>query len=372
MGQSTLIILQPMDYPTCYSTHVDDAEVCRACYVRPECAAASPEPVTRDERLFRHETWVEGDVPLSDFNLPLTLYSGQLFRWGRDASGWWKGVAYGEAFRLRQDGDRLLYGATTTSVKTYAGTMETGAFLRWYLRTDEAPRTRVARPDKHLRTARRKMRGFRFVRQDPYECTISYILSVQAHMGLTKQRLHTLSRLLGTSIVVEGERYFTFPDVASLARLSESYYRHLRFGWWSKFLPVAMDCLAERTRGTSVDLDRWRQIVDELKALPNSGVGLKVGKCIDLFSLERLGAVPVDTWVRKMAADWYGQEGSDAQICRWAEERGGRLAGYLNEYLFVYYRELHAPALDDRVLSFSASDQPSSELPYTEVEGSSV
>ena len=136
------------------------------------------------------------------------------------------------------------------------------------------------------------MKGFRFVRQDPYECTISYILSVQAHMGLTKQRLHTLARLLGEPIDVEGERYFAFPSRFELGRLSEPYYRHLRFGWRSKFLPIAMGHIIGQTPNPDIlGLDGWRKIVDELKALPNTGVGLKVGKCIDLFSLERLDAV---------------------------------------------------------------------------------
>ena len=359
---------QLMDYPTCYGHHSDDAAVCGQCFAEPKCEQSTPESSLTSTHTSREVSWIENRIDVSDFSLALTLYSGQLFRWGRDVDGWWKGIAYGEAFRLRQEGDVLLFGATSDGISTYAGRMEPSSFLRWFLRTDEPPKTRISRSDSHLRTARRKMRGFRFVRQDPFECTISYILSVQAHMGLTKQRLHTLARLLGEPIDVGPERYYTFPSTMELDRLSETYYRHLRFGWRSRFLPIAMNHIVKRTSGRGhLGLDDWQRIVDELKALANTGVGLKVGKCIDLFSLERLDAVPVDTWVRKMAADWYGQEGSDAQICRWAEERGGRLAGYLNEYLFIYYRELHAPGLDDRVLSFQASDHPSSELPFVAV-----
>ena len=329
-----------MNDPTCFGHHTPDTAVCEHCFANRECERITPMDEPLSTRQPREVSWVEDRIDASDFNLSLTLYSG---------------IAYGEAFRIRQDGDRLFYGATSGVISTYAGRMDTPSFLSWFLRTDEPPRTRIARSDSHLRTARRKMKGFRFVRQDPYECTISYILSVQAHMGLTKQRLHTLARLLGEPIDVEGERYFAFPSRFELGRLSEPYYRHLRFGWRSKFLPIAMGHIIGQTPNPDIpSLDGWRKIVDELKALPNTGVGLKVGKCIDLFSLERLDAVPVDTWVRKMAADWYGQEGSDAQICRWAEERGGRLAGYLNENLFVTYRELHAPGLDDRVLSFQA------------------
>lgn len=302
------------------------------------------------------------------FDLALTLYSGQTFRWGRDTDGWWKGIAYGVALHLRQEDDRLRYVASDDKVTTYAGEMDIESFLRWYLRVNEPPKTRIPRSDTYLRRARDRMRGFRFVRQDPWECTISYILSVQAHMVLTKQRIHFLATILGPEIRLRGERYFGFPTIKGLSLLDEGYYRHQRFGWRSKFLPTSVmslrDSIDEMGDGDPLDLTAWRWAIDRLRDVPNSGVGLKVAKCIDLFSLDRLSAVPVDTWVRKFAEDWYGIEGSDAKICRWAEERGGKLAGYLNEYLFVYYRELNAPSLDDRVLSFAASDAPSGFLPF--------
>jgi N-glycosylase/DNA lyase len=253
--------------------------------------------------------------------------------------------------------------------------MEIGSFLEWYLRINEQPEVRVARADRYLRKARDLMRGFRFVRQDPWECTVSYILSVQAHMALTKQRIHFIANILGDEVRLRGERYWTFPSVNKLALIDEGYFRHQRFGWRSKFLPISIDHINDSV-GEQVHsaptLEEWQAIIDGLRAISNTGVGLKVAKCIDLFSLDRLGAVPVDTWVRKCAEDWYGIEGSDARICNWAEERGGKLAGYWNEYLFAYYRELNAAGLDDRVLSFAASDEPSSVLPFERIKDNEI
>lgn len=343
--------------------------MCVSCYAAAECEADAPADRKGEDQPALVTDGVSGQFETEKFSLALTLYSGQTFRWGRDRDGWWKGVAYGAAFRVAQDGDTIRYLSSHAIVPTYAGRMTVEAFLRWYLRVDEDPKVRVPRADRHLRKARDRMRGYRFVRQEPWECVISYILSVQAHMALTKQRLNFLAGILGREIRLGNESYHTFPTVDRLALLDEAYYRHQRFGWRSRFLPVTVDNV-KRAIDTSfggtpdrVRLDDWRRIVDGLREVPNSGIGLKVAKCIDLFSLERLHAVPVDTWVRKLAADWYGVEGSDAAICGWAEERGGRLAGYWNEYLFAYYRELNAPGLDDRVLSFAESDAPSAVLP---------
>lgn len=308
---------------------------------------------------------VTGRIETRDFNLGHTLAGGQVFRWGRDVDGWWKGVAYDTVFHLRQEGETLRYRAGASDVATYLGEMPVAGFLEWYLRLNERPRVRVPRGDGHLRRARDLLKGFRFVRQMPFECVISYILSVQAHMDLTKRRVNFLAESWGREVEFMGRRYCTFPESDVLARLNGTYFRSNRFGWRSERVAASARFVSECAGGDPgrLSLDDWREIVDALKARSGTGVGLKVGKCIDLFALERLNAVPVDTWVLKLAREWYNLAGSARKVCEWAEARGGRYAGYANEYLFIYYRELNGPALHDRVVSFCASDEPSAELP---------
>jgi len=307
----------------------------------------------------------QGQLAVSDFELGHTLGSGQVFRWGRDVDGWWKGIAYGVAFHLKQLDDHIYYAASSDHVVTYAGQMSMSDFLRWYLRLDECPRIRVSRGDTYLRKARDLMKGLRFVRQDPFECIISYVLSVQAHMTLTKRRINLIAQTVGHSVGFEGNRYWAFPTPGALATLDGAFFRKQRFGWRSERVADSARFVAE-TLGDSAHptLQDWRDINDALLERPGSGVGLKVAKCIDLFSLARLHAVPVDTWVRKFAEDWYGVTGTDAKICKWGEERWGKWGGYCNEYLFSYYRELHGGSLYDKVLSFEASGEPSAALPF--------
>ncbi len=306
----------------------------------------------------------EGMLESTSVNIGLTLGSGQVFRWGRDVDGWWKGIAYGVVVHLRHKGDQIAYRASSEQVTTYCGEMEIDDFLRWYLRLDHMPQIRVPREDTYLRRARDLLKGLQFVRQDPFECIISYVLSVQAHMSLTKKRIGFIARTLGERRVFEGETYWTFPSPDALSELDGGFYRHHRFGWRSERVAETARFIAGSIRDGGADLDTWRCVSDDLYALPGSGVGIKVARCIDLFSLDRLYAVPVDTWVRKFAREWYGVTGSDAKICRWGEARWGKWAGYCNEYLFAYYRELHGPTLYDRVLSFDASGEASAVMPF--------
>ncbi len=306
----------------------------------------------------------EGMLENTSVNIGLTLGSGQVFRWGRDVDGWWKGIAYGVVVHLRQMGDQIAYRASSEQVTTYCGEMEIDDFLRWYLRLDHMPQIRVPREDIYLRRARDLLKGLQFVRQDPFECIISYVLSVQAHMSLTKKRIGFIARTLGERRVFEGETYWTFPGPDALSELDGGFYRRHRFGWRSERVAETARFIAGSIRDGGADLDTWRCVSDDLYALPGSGVGIKVARCIDLFSLDRLYAVPVDTWVRKFAREWYGVTGSDAKICRWGEARWGKWAGYCNEYLFSYYRELHGPTLYDRVLSFDASGEASAVMPF--------
>ncbi len=307
-----------------------------------------------------------GTVCAPNFNLGFALGSGQVFRWGRDGDRWWKGIAYGVVLHLRQSEDKIDYCASSESVKTYAGTLGVDKFLRWYLRLDQMPRIRVGRNDKYLRKARDLLKGLQFVRQDPFECIISYVLSVQAHMSLTKKRIGFIAQTLGSAVDFKAQRYWIFPEPDALAELDGHFYRRHKFGWRSERVADTAKFIADALAGESTDLAGWRVIADGLHAMSGSGVGIKVAKCIDLFSLERLHAVPVDTWVRKFAKEWYGVTGSDEKICNWGEDRWGTWAGYCNEYLFSYYRELNGQTIYDRVISFCESDESSAVMPFDE------
>ena len=105
-----------------------------------------------------------------DYDLAATLDSGQVFRW-REQNGSWTGVVEKHWVRLTQtrDGIRAETGAPVADWK----------WLRDYLQTEVnlAAVLKTFPDDKPMRSAVAACRGLRILRQDPWECLASFILS---------------------------------------------------------------------------------------------------------------------------------------------------------------------------------------------------
>ena len=72
-----------------------------------------------------------------------------------------------------------------------------------------------------------------------------------------------------------------------------------------------------------------------------SGIGPKVSDCIMLFSLNVENAFPIDVWVKRVMEYFYLEEGTSFKnIQLFANEKFGKHAGFAQQYLFYYAREL--------------------------------
>ena len=60
------------------------------------------------------------------------------------------------------------------------------------------------------------------------------------------------------------------------------------------------------------------------------GVGPKVAACTLLFGFGKLDAFPIDVWVKRVLAEYYGGEASATDF--------GRYAGLAQQYLFYHRR----------------------------------
>lgn len=297
------------------------------------------------------------------FDLGVSLCCGQVFRW-QFRCEWWYGVIDGEVWKVRQVNDMLEYErAEEKRVWEYFG-------LR-----DDLPRIlkEIGR-DEYARKAVKAFTGLRILRQEPWECLISYICATYKGIPAIRRMLDELSIRLGEKIMLEGQEFYTFPTAKRLAKASINTLSRCRLGYRAKYVKETAKIVHEHT----VDLDRLRktdyeEAKKELLKLP--GVGPKVADCVLLFSLGKTEAFPVDVWVRRVILRHYAKHFPEEFITRITEEKSlsnseysklslfgrtyfGKNAGYAQEYLYHYERTQQDPAQEQKRLCQPRVDSP--------------
>jgi len=270
----------------------------------------------------------------ADYDLDATLDSGQAFRWRRAGEAW-EGIVGGHWFRLRQVGTRL--EAETATPLPASDT------LTQYLGLNDDLTAIIARfpPDPPLRSAVATCRGLRLLRQDPWECLASFVLSSTKQIVQIRQIVETLCDRYGEPVCVPGPGAIgrSFPSAARLARCTELELRDCRMGFRARYLrAVAMRVAAGDPCLTALPGMPLEEARAALVSLP--GVGRKIADCVLLFSLGFRRAFPVDVWVMRALQDLYfgGRTIAQRRLLEFTDSHFGPEAGYAQQYLFHHIR----------------------------------
>jgi N-glycosylase/DNA lyase len=271
---------------------------------------------------------------LRDYDLAATLTSGQAFRWQSYAQGW-VSVIGTHWVSLRQ-GPGSLTAETAQPVSDWT-------WLTDYLQADVdwSGVVRTFPDDEPMRAAVAACRGLRLLRQDPWECLASFILSSTKQIVQIRQIVALLCERYGEPLPVAPvcPPAFAFPCPARLARVTEAELRACKMGFRAPYLLAT----ARLVVGGQFDLSRVRSLPleaarAELMQLP--GVGRKVADCVLLFAYGFQSAFPVDVWVIKALRQLYfpRRRVSPPRLHRFAATHFGPRAGYAQQYLFHYMR----------------------------------
>jgi N-glycosylase/DNA lyase len=266
-----------------------------------------------------------------------TLESGQAFRWNLIDNGW-NGVIGNRWVRLRAD-----------EFSISAEAAEPVSDWRWlsdYLQIDLDLNiiTATFPDDPPIRDALNACRGLRLLRQDPWECLASFILSSTKQIVQIRQIVALLCQRFGESIPAAAQYApaFSFPSPARLARATEAELRACKMGFRAPYLLETARAVSEG----KTDLERLRQLPveiarEELMQLP--GVGRKIADCVLLFAYGFPAAFPVDVWVIKALQKLYfpRRRASAKRLRHFSETHFGPNAGYAQQYLFHYMRTKH-------------------------------
>ncbi|WP_019678503.1 DNA-3-methyladenine glycosylase family protein [Ruminococcus flavefaciens] len=254
----------------------------------------------------------------SDLDLDETLDCGQAFRWKKIPSDY--ECTYEGAFL----NDKLTVSQLSKGSFIFHNTDENAFISRWIsyfdFETDYSELKRAFSEDETLSKACSFAGGIRLLRQDSWECLISFIISQN----------NNIPRIKGIIDRLCDNYHGRFPDHEQLSRETAESLSYLRSGFRAKYLADA----AAKVADGSADLAKIAEMPienarNELKKI--KGVGPKVAECVLLFGMYRTEAFPVDVWIKRVLAEYYP----------------GGFPGYLSDkagiaqqYLFHYIRSI--------------------------------
>ena len=266
-----------------------------------------------------------------EVNLEHTINSGQVFLWKKFGLKWY-GIN-GKKILILED-------------KLNPNRKDIHNFFRF---DDDFQKIKIQlSKDKIVKEAIKNFPGMRILRQDPFQCYISFIISSNSNIPNIQTRLQKLCQRFGDKQIIHGNEFFLFPKPEKLANASITNIAKCGLGYRSKYVKEA---------AVSVDTG----IIDfpSLKKLDYQdandtlcqvfGIGKKVADCILLFSLDKLEAVPLDRWVLRILQKYYSKEFKIVtksitdktydDLHDKIVNHFGKYAGYAQQFLFKNERE---------------------------------
>jgi N-glycosylase/DNA lyase len=281
--------------------------------------------------------------PVCDYDLAATLNSGQAFRWEgrRDA---WEGVLRDRWVRLRQQRAGILAETLRVPPPGGAAANNTDSWLADYLQIHVDLKAVLATfpDDAPMRAAVAACRGLRLLRQEPWECLASFLLSSTKQIVQIRQIVRLLCERFGDRLAAppEGPPAYSFPSAARLAACEESALRDCKMGFRASYLLKT----ARLVSAGEVRLESMAELPaaaarEELLRLP--GVGPKIADCVLLFAYGCPTAFPVDVWIMKALRRLYFplRRASPRELRAFADTHFGPNAGYAQQYLFHHERQ---------------------------------
>jgi N-glycosylase/DNA lyase len=282
---------------------------------------------------------------IKPLSLKDTLECGQFFRYTKVRDTY---VVHssGRLFSLWQKGDTLFYEGVDE------------AFLIDFFRLEDNYDAILREIDRDpiIHQAIERHRGLRLLRQDPWECLLSFLCSSAKAIPHIRCIIESLCRVSGEKISFGDMIGYGFPQPGCIK--DRLQLEEIRAGFRTDYLVRASLSI---TREKLMAL-RNLSYPEARKALMNHpGVGKKVADCVLLYSLDFLEAFPIDTWIKKglVAAYFDGKKVGEKRMEAFVSSHFGLFAGYAQLYLYHYWRhDLNLTGADRKTERTSASGNP--------------
>jgi N-glycosylase/DNA lyase len=283
---------------------------------------------------------------VSNFELAHIFDCGQTFRWHRQKNGNYIGIAFQRVIEVEKRGeDVILYNSTE---KDFYNIWED----YFDLNRDYTAIKEVLRQDPILEKSVAFGHGIRLLQQEPFEITLSFIISANNRIPMIRKALESMSSKWGEPMSYNGKTYYAFPTIERLYEVSQEELEECGMGFRAKYVKDTVNKIYHCVHGKGhcpegekdrYDLNRIKAQSDDVchQELQNfNGIGPKVADCIMLFSMGKYSAFPVDVWVKRAMQYFYvAPDVSLKKIRDFARSKFGSLSGFAQQYLFYYARE---------------------------------
>ena len=263
-------------------------------------------------------------MKVKDFNLEYTLECGQIFRINRK-NNWYYINARDKFFKICQVKNEIEFHGVDEE------------FIIHFFSLDEnlSKILKEINKDEYIKKSIDKYRGLRILRQDPWECLISFICSTASNIPRIKSKLKALSESFGKKVSLDGVGNYAFPEPGNINNYNKIV--NAKTGFRAKYIFEANNSVNIK-KLNSLRVQSYESAKNELKKI--NGVGDKVADCVLLFSLGFHQALPVDTWIKKTIQLLYFDNAtvSNEKIRAFGLDYFGTYAGYAQQYLFMFSR----------------------------------
>lgn len=271
-----------------------------------------------------------------DFDPVHIFECGQCFRWIKEDDGSYTGVAKGKVINVKKDGANIVID--NTNKEDFENI--------WYDYFDlgrdyTSLKKELAQHDENLKKAVDFGWGIRILQQDSWEMLISFIISSNNRIPMIQRAINNISEKYGKEIgEYRGRTYFAFPSPEELSKASVEELRECKTGFRDKYIYHTNKMVIEENLNMEDFIEMDSEVCHK-ELMKFKGVGAKVADCIALFGMRKYDSFPVDVWVKRVMQEFYGAEDmSLSKMRKYGMELFGEKAGFAQQYLFYYVREL--------------------------------
>ena len=262
-----------------------------------------------------------------------SINSGQVFLWERHGTSWY-GIDGQDILKINQNG----------AIKSILNSK-----TNFFRKNDNIQEIiKSISKDKTVKKAVKEYEGLRIFKQEPFQCMISFIISSNSNIQKIKNSLEKISEKFGTKVKIQNKEFFLFPKPEKLANASIEEIKKCGVGYRAPFIKQASKMIVlKKINFKYLEKCNYEEAKKNICLVP--GVGNKVADCIMLFSLNKLDAFPLDTWMIKILEKYYSNEFKIETKTITTKQYGilhekivnyfGPYCGYAQQFLFKMERE---------------------------------